>query len=101
VADEVGHKAAGGLLEQGAGIGPLVQVAAFHHANLVANRKGLQLVVRDEQRGRLRGLEDVAQLMGQAFTQIHIEVGEGLIQQHQLRPGRQRPGQRHPLLLAA
>ena len=34
------------------------------------------------------------------FGQGRVQVGEGLVGQDHLGPGRQRPGQGHPLLLA-
>ena len=42
VADELGHKAGGRAVVQGIGIVPLVQVALVHHADPVANGKGLK-----------------------------------------------------------
>jgi hypothetical protein len=36
-----------------------------------------------------------------ALAQIHVEIGERFVEQQQIRAGRQRPGQRHALLLAA
>src|SRR5690606_41954973 len=34
------------------------------------------------------------------LAQGRIQAGERLVEQHQARPRRQRPGERHPLLLA-
>ena len=101
VANEVGHKAGGRSVVEAVGILPLVQAAFVHDPDDIANGKGLELVVRDEERGRAGCLEDGAQLMGQALAQLHVEVGKRLVEQQQLRLGRQRPRQRHPLLLAA
>ena len=101
VADEVGNKAGGRAVVEGVGVVPLVQMAFVHHANHVTDRKGLQLVVRDKQRRRSGGLQDVAHLVRQALAQIDIEVGKRLVQQHELRARGQRPRQRHALLLPA
>ena len=49
VADEVGDKAGGRAVVQRVGVVPLVQRAFVHDADHVANGKGFQLVVRDEQ----------------------------------------------------
>eukprot|EP01137_Pigoraptor_chileana_P022632 Opistho-2@7097 len=101
VPDEVGHKPRGGAVVQGVGIVPLVQVAFVHHADHVANRKRLELVVRHKQGSGARRLEDAAHLMCQALAQVHVEVGERFVQQHELWARGQRPGQCHALLLAA
>ena len=101
VADEVRHEARGRAVVQRIGIVPLLQLPLVDHADHVADGKCLQLVVRDEQGRGACGLEDAAHLMRQALAQVHVEVGKRLVQQHQLRAGRQRAGQRHALLLAA
>ncbi|MOA24011.1 hypothetical protein D3C78_1446710 [compost metagenome] len=46
-------------------------------------------------------LENVANLVAQAPAQLHVEVGEWLVEQQQLRLRCQRTGQGDPLLLAA
>src|SRR5256885_14031229 len=51
------------------GIVPLLQLPLVDHADHVANGKGLQLVVRDEQGRGACGLEDAAHLMRQALAQ--------------------------------
>ena len=99
--DEVGHETRRGPVVQGVGVVPLVQLALVHHADRVADRERFELVVRDEQGGGLRRLQDGAHLLRQALAQVHVEVGKRLVQQQQLGPRRQRAGQRHALLLAA
>ncbi len=46
-------------------------------------------------------LQDIAHLDRQPLAQADVEVGEGLVEQDQFRPGRQGASQRDPLLLAA
>ena len=73
----------------------------MHHADAIAERKRLLLVVRDEQRGDAGGLEDRAHVLRQPLAQVDVEAGERLVEQQQLRPRRQRACQRDALLLAA
>ena len=56
---------------------------------------------RDEQRGGVALLQDHAHLLRQPLAQVHVQTGEGLVQQQQAGPRRQRAGHRHALLLAA
>ncbi|MCY1291882.1 hypothetical protein D9M70_410860 [compost metagenome] len=46
-------------------------------------------------------LEDLADLVAEPPAQFAVEVGEGFVEQQQLRLRRQRTGQGHALLLAA
>jgi hypothetical protein len=46
-------------------------------------------------------LENIAHLVREAFAQVDVEIGEGFVEQDQLRLRRQRAGQRDALLLAA
>ena len=101
VADEIGDKAGCGAVVQGVGVVPLVQQAFVHDADDVADGKGFELVVGDEQGGGVGVFEDDAQLVGEAFAQVHIEVGKGLVQQQELRLRCQRPRQGDALLLPA
>ena len=101
MADEVGHEAGGRAVVEGVGVIPLVQVAFVHHADHVANGKGLELVVRHEQGGGPCGFQNAAHLVRQPFAQVYVQVGKGLVQQHELRARRQGTGQGHALLLAA
>ena len=100
VADEVGHKTGGRAVVQAVSVVPLVQLAMVHHTDHITNGKGLQLVVRDEQGRGFGRLQDVAHFVGQALSQVHIEVGKRFIQQQQIGPWGQRTRQGHPLLLA-
>ena len=101
VSNELGHKTGGRAVVQAVSVAPLVQAPFGHHANHVAQGKRLHLVMGNKQ-GRGLGLfENGPHLLGQAFAQVHIEVGKRLIEQQQLGLGRQRPRQCHALLLAA
>jgi hypothetical protein len=101
VADEIGHEARRRPVVQRIGIVPLLQAAAVHHADAVADGESLELVVRDEQRRGARALQDGPDVVRQPVAQVGVQAGEGLVQQQQVGPRRQRPRQRHALLLAA
>ena len=101
VADEVGDEARRRTVVQRVGVVPLFEPAAVHHADDVADGKGFELVVGDEQRRRARLVEDGADVLRQALAQVGVEAGERLVEQQQLRLRRQRARQRHALLLAA
>ena len=80
---------------------PLLDAALVHHADFVGHGKGLVLVVGNEHRRHAFALENFAHLERQTLAQVHVEVGERLVEQHKLGSRGQRPGQRHPLLLTA
>ena len=71
------------------------------HAHMVTDGEGFFLVMGDQNGAGAAGLEDIANLMAEAAAQLAIQVGEGLIEQQQLRLRSQSPGQGHALLLAA
>ena len=99
MANEIGDKAGGWAVIEAVGVVPLVQLAFVHDADHIADRKGFELVVCDEQGGGLGGFEDVAHLVGQALAQVDVQVGKRLVQQQQVGLGGQGSGQRHALLL--
>ena len=101
MADEVRDKARGGAVIKRVRIVPLLQRALLHDANQVANRKGFELVVGHKQRRGAGRLQNAAHFVRQAFAQLHVQVGEGLIEQHQLGARRERPCQGYALLLPA
>ncbi|MCY1441658.1 hypothetical protein D9M71_579810 [compost metagenome] len=68
---------------------------------MIADGKGLFLIVSDQDRAGATAFENVAHFMAQAPAQLHIKVGERFVEQQQLRLGCQRAGQGHTLLLAA
>jgi hypothetical protein len=101
LADEVGDETVGGAVVEVVGAVPLHDAALVHDADLVGHGEGLVLIVGHQHRGGAARLDDLAHLQRQALAQGHVEVREGLVEQQQLRPGRQRARQRHPLLLSA
>ena len=58
-------------------------------------------IVGDHECGGAGVFEHHRGLLPDLHAQIDVEAGERLVQQQQPGPGRQRPGQRHALLLAA
>ena len=55
----------------------------------------------DQDRRHAGALEDVADFEREAFAQFDVEIGEGLVEQQQMRLWRQCAGQRDALLLTA
>ncbi len=100
-ADEVRHLARRGLVIEPVRRIPLLDVPGLHHADVVGEREGLVLVVRDEQGGGAGALEDVAQIEREPLAQVGVEVREGLVEQQDRRRRRQRARERDALLLAA
>ena len=72
---------------------PLLQPAFMEDPDMVADGEGFFLIMGDQNGAGATGLEDVAHLMTEAAAQFAIEVGEGLIEQQQLRFGCQGAGQ--------
>ena len=99
--DEACHPSVGRAMVDLVGRIPLPQTPLVHHPNTVAQGKRLHLVVGDKQRSDARLLQDVAQLMRQAFAQFNVQIGKRLVQKQQFRFGCQRPGQGDALLLTA
>src|SRR6266508_4526708 len=78
----------------------LLQPALGHHTDPVGDRQRLLLVVGDEQGGDAEFLLDPADLLAQADPYLRVERRERFVEQQHLRPDRERPGERHALLLA-
>ena len=79
----------------------LLDAPGPHDGDAVADRQRLGLVVGHEQRrgaGRAQHVDDVG---AQAGPQVGVEAGERLVEQHEPRLGRQRPGEGDALALAA
>ena len=72
-----------------------------HHANAIAEREGLGLVVRDVDRGRPELVEDAAEVVEEPIAQPAIERSERLVQQEDARLGSEGARECDPLLLAA
>ena len=72
-----------------------------HHANAIAEREGLGLVVRDVDRGRPELVEDAAEIVEEPIAEPAIERSERLVQQEDARLGSERARKCDALLLAA
>ena len=83
------------------GRAPLLEATGPQQADAVGEREGVLLIVRHHQRGGPERLEQRAQLAHQPLAQRDVEARERLVEQHRGRPRRERPRQRHPLLLPA
>ncbi len=65
----------------------------------VSELSGFFSVMGDEEGGRPEALEDFACLLANGKAQVDVEVGEGLVHEHQLRSQGYGPGQGDALLL--
>ena len=101
VADKARHKLAGGagvdLLRRAA----LDDGSLVHQEDPIRQGQRLLLIVGHEDGGELEALLDRADLLAQAAADAGIQRRERLIQQEDPWLHHQRPGQRHPLALAA
>jgi len=79
----------------------LLEAAGPHHRDPVAGCQRLLLVVGHEDTGGAGSPQHLDRLLSYQGSQIAIEVREGLVETDQRGSRRQRPGQRHPLLLPA
>ena len=73
----------------------------MHDGDPVGDRQGLVLVVGDEQGGDADLELDAPDLVAQLGADLGVQRRERLVEQEDLRLDRERPGERHPLLLAA
>ena len=71
------------------------------HRDPVAEIERLVLLVGHQHGRDADAADELADLAPGPLAQRRVEVGERLVQQQHPRLRRQRPGQRHPLLLAA
>jgi hypothetical protein len=101
LANEVGDKAVCGLVVDPVWAVPLLDGPRGHDADLVGHGKGFVLIVGDEHGSDALALENIAHFQRKALAQINIQIGEGFVEQDQLRAWRQRSCQRDPLLLTA
>ena len=100
-ADEGGHEARARPVVDLERRAELLDAALAHDHDPVRHGQGLLLVVGDEDGGDAEGALQRLQLVAQSDAHLGVERGQGLVEQQQLRPGRERAGQRHALLLAA
>ena len=71
-----------------------------HHDRPVDQRHHRADLVRDQHDGRAALLE-LAQRVGECLLVGQVDPGRGLVEHEQVRLARERPGDEHPLLLAA
>ena len=79
----------------------LLDDALVEHRNAVGERKCLLLVVGNVNAGDAEILLHLFQLQTKLHAQLGVEVGQRLIQTDDGRPGDERTGNRHALLLSA
>ena len=101
LADEIGDEQVGGLVIDLARRPELDDAPAIHHADEIAHRQRLLLVVRDQHEGDAELALQVLQLDLHVGAQLLVERGERLVEQQHGRLVDQRPRQRDTLLLAA
>ena len=101
LADEAGDLGVDRVAVERLRVGRLDDPPAAHDGDGVGQRERLLLVVGDEQRRGAGGPQGLADLAAHLRAQAGVERVEGLVEQDQARLRRQRPRQRHPLLLAA
>ena len=79
--------------------GALLQHAAIEHGDAVAHRHGLDLVVRDVDRGDAQTPLQPGDLRPRLDPQLGIEIGQRLVEQEHAGLPHQRTSHRHPLPL--
>ena len=101
MAEELGDEPGGRAAVDVLGGADLQNRPRVHDHDPVAEAERLVLVVGDEQRGQPELALQVLEPGPGPFAQLGVEVGERLVEQQHRRGVDQRPGQGHPLLLAA
>lgn len=81
--------------------GRSADLSLVEHGHAIRHGEGFALVVGHVDHGHAKALVQVLDLHLHVFAQLFIQRAEGFVHQHQLRFEHQRPGQGHPLLLAA
>ena len=79
----------------------LLQAARAEQRDPVAEVEGFLLLVGHQHRGDAEAMDERAQLAPGPLAERGVEIGERLVEQEHLRLRRERPRQRHALLLAA
>ena len=79
----------------------LLDLALAHEDHLVGELERFFLVVGDEDAGEAETPVQITQPAAQVLPDLGIERAERLVEQEDARLDRQRPGERHPLPLAA
>ncbi len=98
---ELGGVAGAGPLVDLVGGADLLEVAHAHQGDAIRDGHGLVLVVRNQDKGQAQLLLQAPKLHLHLGPQLGIEGAHGLVEQKHLGFIHQRPGQGHPLLLAA
>src|SRR5215218_6434229 len=89
------------MLVEIAGRARLLDLSVVDHDDLLGDVHGLLLVVGDEDRRHVDLVVEAAEPRAQLLADLCVERAERLVQQQDLRLDRKRPGERHPLALAA
>ncbi len=100
-ADEAHDELVGRMLVQRARIAGLLDLAVVHQHDLVGDVHRLLLVVRDDQRGRVRLVVQPAQPDAQLLAHACVERAERLVEEQDGRVDRERPREPHALALPA
>jgi hypothetical protein len=100
-ADEVGDVLGRRLLEDLVRAAELLERAAPHDRQAVAERERLRLVVRDVYGRELEALVELVDLGAHELAQPRVEVAERLVEEDEVGPCNEAPRERDPLLLAA
>ena len=79
----------------------LLDPAVVHHRHAARERHRLGLVVRHVDEGRADLAMEAGKLLLHGLAQVHVQIGERLVEQHDRRPHREAAGERDALALAA
>ena len=101
LADEVGDEAVDGALVDVLGRADLLHPPVRQDRDAVGHGERLFLIVGHEDEGDPRLLLELLELDAHGLAKLEVEGRQGLVEEQHLGPRGQRPGQRHPLLLAA
>ena len=100
-ADEPGDVLGGGPLERPLGRVELLECARPHHRETIPERECLDLVVRHVDGGELEAAVELVDLRPHEVAEPRVQVGQGLVEEHDVRPRDEASGERDALLLAA
>ncbi len=100
-ADKAGHKDVGGLFKNLLGGADLLDEAVLHNDDTVAQGHGFGLVVSHIDEGGADLLAKLNELRTHLVAELGVQIGEGLIHQHDLGVADNGPANGHPLALAA
>ena len=100
-ADEARDEGRRGGLVHVLGRAHLLDAPGVQHDDAVGERHGLDLIVRDVDRGRAHALAQLLDLGAHLHAQLRVEVGQGLVEQEHLGIAHDRPAHGDALALAA